>query len=62
MVSEITVIIKDSEKTLSNKFLQYSDYSISSEDPIVKACIDEIVKQFQGNPETIKIRINMQVQ
>ncbi len=58
-VSELTVTIKDEEKTLKNKFLLYDLYSVHSEDPIIKSCISKSLEGFQGVPTDVKIRINM---
>ena len=34
MFSEITVVVKDSEKRLTKKFASYDLYAVSSDDPV----------------------------
>ena len=58
---EITVIIKDDEKSLRKKFLVYEPVSVSSIDPIIRNCIDETLKNFDGEPEDVKVKITLQI-
>lgn len=67
-VIEITVHIKDDEKSLKKKFLVYGPISCSVFDPKVKECIDETIKYFNmpiDNPEQqlfdIKVKFTLQV-
>ena len=62
MVSELTVIIKDSEKTLRTKHLIYELYTVNQHDPIIKNLIAEAVMDFGAQPESIKVRINLTVE
>lgn len=55
--SEITVTIKDDEKTLRAKYLIYEEYKISSDDETIKRCIAETLKSFEGEPSDVRIRI-----
>lgn len=57
-VSEITVVIKDDEKSLRAKYLIYAEYTVSHDDEIIKKCIAETLKSFDGEPNDVKIRIN----
>lgn len=59
MVSEITISIKDEEKTLKKKFLIYDSFAVSEDDPIIKSCIEETVSDFNTKPDQIKVRINL---
>jgi len=59
--SEITVIVKDDEKTLRTKSLIYESYTVDEADPILKECIDRTVKEFNGDPTDIQIKISMTV-
>jgi hypothetical protein len=61
-VSEITVIIKDEEKTLKKKFLIYDPYQVSQEDPTIKNCIEETLKNFAGEPAKITVKIHFIVE
>ena len=59
-VSEVTVTLKDDEKTLKSKFLLYEVYSVSVDDDTLKACVGEALSGFKGSPTDVKIRINME--
>ncbi len=58
-VSELTIIVKDEEKTLKSKHLIYDDYTVSPNDPILARYIKEAVDQFSGEPSDVKIKISM---
>ena len=62
MNSEITVILKDPERTYRQKFLIYSEYTVSEHDPIILDCIQNALKNFEGDPETIQVKIHIEVQ
>ena len=62
MVSELTVIIKDSEKTLRNKFLAYEKYYVDEKDPFIFACIQNTRDNFQGDPSDITVNIRLEIQ
>ncbi len=59
MSKELTVVLKDSERTYRQKFLTYSDFCLIEEDPIIKECVSEARKNFDGEPEDIQIRVLM---
>jgi len=61
-MSELTVILKDSDRTYRQKFLIYEDYAVSCEDPVIRMCIDEAKKNFEGEPESIQIKIHLEFQ
>lgn len=61
-MSEITVILKDSDRTYRQKFLIYESFTISDDDPIILSCIEEAMKSFEGDPETIQIKVHMEIQ
>ncbi len=62
MFSEISVKIKDSEKHLTKKFLQYEEFRIAEDEPIIKQCIDETLQNFAGKPDSIKVCVVMEIQ
>ena len=62
MFSEITVIIKDDEKTLKKKFGIYDPYTVEENNEIIKNCIDETLKNFDGTPDDIKVKISLEIQ
>lgn len=60
-MNELTVILKDSERTYRHKFLLYEEYTVSINDPLILMCIEEAKKSFVGEPESIQIKIHMEV-
>jgi hypothetical protein len=59
MSKEITVILKDDERTYRQKFLMYEDFTMNHEDPVIKICIESARKNFEGEPDDIQIRVLM---
>jgi len=62
MVSELTVTIKDEEKTLRKKFLIYDTYQTEDNDPIIQNCIKETLENFDGEPNDVIVNIKMEIQ
>ena len=58
---EITVILKDDSRTIRQKFPVYEKIICSEDDPVIKICILEAKKNFDGEPTDISIRINMEI-
>ena len=58
---ELTVTLKDHEKRTSHKFLIYDEISVRSDDPIILKCVAEAKKSFDGAPESVKLRINLEL-
>jgi hypothetical protein len=56
---EITVKIKDEERSMKHKFLIYEDFAMNSSDVIIRDCVDQVKKEFQGEAESIKISVTM---
>jgi hypothetical protein len=61
MFSEISVTIKDDEKRLTKKFLQYEVFTVSEDEPIITQCINETLENFDGTPDSIKVCIIMEI-
>lgn len=59
MSSELTVVIKDDEKTLRTKFLVYESYQVDSQDPIVQKYVNQCLKNFDGTPTDVIVKINL---
>ena len=59
--TEITVTIKDEERSLKSKFLIYESYTVSEEDPIIKDCIARTLRDFNGDPSDIRLKISLVV-
>lgn len=49
-VSEISVSIRDEEKTLRKKFLVYDAFQANLDDKVIKDCIHETLKYFSSEP------------
>jgi len=61
-MNELTVVLKDSDRTYRQKFLIYERYKVSQDDAIIIACIQEAKKNFEGEPESIQIKIHLEFQ
>lgn len=57
--SELTVIVKDDEKTLKKKYAIYSTYCACAEDPVITQCIEETLKNFDGEPMNVIVNIKI---
>ena len=55
MQSEVTIIVKNSEKTLRSKHLLHSIYAADPTDETLRPLIDEAKKQFKANDEMVAI-------
>jgi hypothetical protein len=62
MVCELSVTIKDDEKTLTTKYLLYDQIMVDEEDPIIKDCIDKTLVNFDGTPDGIIVKIKLEIQ
>ena len=63
-MAELTVILKDTERTYRQKFLVYEPINLNV-DPMpenILLCIAEAKENFQGDPETIQIKIHIEIQ
>lgn len=61
MTVEVTIILKDSEKTMRHKFLEYEEMTMSPDCPLIQRMIEESKKSFDGEPEDIIVRTSMTV-
>lgn len=59
MTKEITVILKDAERTYKQRFLIYKDFCLHPDDSVIKVCIQSARKNFEGDPEDIQVRTLM---
>lgn len=59
MVIELTVILKDSERTYKQKFLCYQTFELSDSDPYLLECIREAKDNFNAAPEDIIINAKL---
>jgi hypothetical protein len=61
LFSEISVTIKDDEKRLTKKYLQYEKYLVAEDEPIILQCVEETLENFSGTPDSIKVCIVMEI-
>ena len=59
--SELKVTIKDSEKRLSKEYPSYEVYQVHENDPFIKACMEETLDNFNGEPDDIDINIKFKI-
>jgi len=59
MFSEITIVVKDSEKTLRKKFPVYERYEVNDSDPVIRSCIKEVLENFDGEPDIVQVKIDL---
>lgn len=58
---ELTVILKDEERSYRQKFLVYDEVKMHHDDPFIWKCITEAKKNFSGEPGEIRIKISMEI-
>lgn len=56
---EVTITLKDSEKTLRSKSLVYNEFTMSSQDPEIARLIHEALKSFTGEPTDVQVSTRM---
>ena len=56
---EIHIKMKNSEKSMTHKFLIYEQVTASSTDPIIMQCVKEAKESFKDEIEKIKITIKL---
>lgn len=61
-MNQLTVILKDEERTYRQKFLIYDAYTLCDHDPMILACIEQAKTNFQGEPNSVQIKIHMEIQ
>lgn len=59
--SELTITIKDSEKTQRTKHLVYDNFYLNPDDPVIKQLIAQALQEFNAEPESVRIRANLEV-
>jgi hypothetical protein len=57
MCVELTITVKDEEgRKLSITYLEYSSFSMDESDPIIQGHVKELLEEFKGIPDDIKVR------
>lgn len=59
--SEITITIKDSEKTQRTKHLVYENFYLNPDDPAIKAIIGQALQEFNAEPDSVRIKASLEV-
>lgn len=62
MASEIVVTVKDEEKTLKRKFLQYEEdavLTLSRQDATLANMVEQVCQEFEGEPDDVVLKITM---
>lgn len=59
---ELTVVLKDSERTYRHKFLIYEDILLDPQASVILDCIKEARESFKAEPEDIVIKTSMVIQ
>lgn len=62
MAIEVTIVVKDSEKTLRKKFLEYNAFTMHAQDLILKGYIAETVTEFMDEPDDVIVQTKMVLQ
>jgi hypothetical protein len=61
-MTELTVILKDSDRTYRQMFLIYEGYTTAEDDPVILDCIYQAKKSFEGDPESVQVKIHLEIQ
>ncbi len=56
-MAEIIVRIKDSERTLTQRFMADLGFRVAPDDPTLQEYINEAIKNFNGKPEDVVVKI-----
>ena len=56
LTTEITVTLKDEERTYKEKFILYDLVMFTTDCPILKACVEKAKEGFKGNPDEILVK------
>jgi hypothetical protein len=62
LMTELIVILKTEDRTYRQKFVIYEKYAVSVDDSVILACIAEAKKNLEGKPESIQVKIHLDVQ
>jgi len=61
-MNELTVILKDEARTYRQKFLIYEEYVVSCDCALIRDCIEAAKKNFEGEPDSIQVKIHLEIQ
>lgn len=55
------MIFKGEDKTYRQKFLLYDRYTVSDDDEVIRRCVEEARKSFDGDVDSIQVKIHMEI-
>lgn len=61
MVAELAITLRDEEKKLTKKFLTYMPFQCDENDIYIKECVQSSLKEFTGTPDSISVKINLEI-
>ncbi len=59
MPVELTFTLKDVDKKLTKDFIIYEIISMVDDDPIIMECLKNVMADFKGTPDDIKVKAIM---
>lgn len=60
MSVELVITVKDEEKRrLTREFLVYEPVTLTHEDATIDKCVKEILEEFKGEPDDIKVKATL---
>jgi hypothetical protein len=60
MSVELVITVKDEEKRrLTREFLVYEAITLTDTDPVIDKCLKEVLDEFKGEPDDIKVKALM---
>lgn len=62
MCCELTITVKDNEKTLKTKHLVYETFCMNQDEPVIQELIADTIKQFKGTPDRVRVTSKFEVQ
>lgn len=61
IATELTITIKDDERTHKTKHLLYVQYTLQPDDPLIKELIGKALQDFNGEPTDVKVKASLTV-
>ena len=62
MPNEITITVKDNERTLKMKHLVYSTFCMNQDDPVIQELIALTVKEYHAIPDKVRVSCKFEVE
>lgn len=59
MFCEVTIVMKDAERTYRHKFPIYEPFQMDDNDPVLKTCIETTMKEFGATPDDVTVKTSM---